>query len=385
MKYTQPYSAIFINGNPYAVVLPTSEAGKDQTVSMWDRTIAALGSHQNRLHFGSVFSWCQNSPYTDPMFRWVRGFSNTNDQDYEHPSTHTASLGYRPCLIPLNPETLQPDSSKLEKYKDGTTFCMGTLYMNKRPIDNPQIPTRDGDITDYIPGADLRIGESHEDPKYHIQWLKAGDCLIADRNLLKNISWDDLDKYGLVYGNQKQREIESIQDVYKNLSQLDPNIYAVARNMYYIANYFGNDYLSADELVTLAGKIADMAHYSNIPVLNEERLDAVCCLLSYGIDENRYPEFPEADAATTKAFLLSADIDTFSSIVDTAAVHNQDYYAPDNMHSMENAEQLQSVATAVQQFIDSTQDVPSLADKISHANSRATSDTKSKISREISK
>ncbi len=64
--------------------------------------------------------------------------------------------------------------------------------MDSKPVKVPQSPTRNGDIPDYIPGAKLEMREALDDPSYQVQAIKAGDVLIADRVLLKNISWDDI-------------------------------------------------------------------------------------------------------------------------------------------------------------------------------------------------
>ena len=56
----------------------------------------------------------------------------------------------------------------------------------------PQNPTDDGDIPDYVPGTTLELRETLEDPAYQVQAIRVGSVLIADRVLLKNISWNDI-------------------------------------------------------------------------------------------------------------------------------------------------------------------------------------------------
>ena len=72
----------------------------------------------------------------------------------------------------------------------------GTLYMNDMPVKVPQNPISIGDIPDYIPGAKLELGAPIQDAAYQVQAIKIGNIMIADRVLLKNISWDDLHKQG---------------------------------------------------------------------------------------------------------------------------------------------------------------------------------------------
>ena len=105
-------------------------------------------------------------------------------------------------LIPLDPETMRPDASVLAGYKDGSTFLMGTLYMGGIPLLNPTMPDPSGTIPDYIPGSELHIGDSDPDPRNQISWIKAGHALFADRNLLKNVSLEDLEKQGLVFAKE---------------------------------------------------------------------------------------------------------------------------------------------------------------------------------------
>lgn len=370
MDLNKKYTPTYINGNPYAVVLPTGgEIRKDKN-NMWDQAMDALRDHNKDLHFCNMFSWCQNEPKGLKSMCTIRGFADPKEYDYEYATCGGTTLGYRPFMIPLNSESLLPDPSRLQGYKDGTTFCMGTLYMDRQPLQNPQNPSLPSDTPNYTPGTDLRIGDSHEDPKNHIRWLKAGDFLVADRNLIKNISWEDLDKQGLAYGNRDEREMEDIQAAYSVMQNMSPDTFAVARNMHYIQSYFGNDFLSHSELTDLAKKVNAAARFSSVPVLNEERLDAVCCLLSYGIEGNRCPDLSEADPETTKDILLSAEIEAFTTIVDTAALGNRDHYVPDNEYSINQEALLREANAVIKQATEPTQEPITLADKLASAETR---------------
>ena len=67
--------------------------------------------------------------------------------------------------------------------------------MDGKPIKVPGSPFQGGDIPNYIPGAGLEPGARLElrhvldAPDYKVWAIKAGDVLIADRVLLRNISW----------------------------------------------------------------------------------------------------------------------------------------------------------------------------------------------------
>ena len=69
--------------------------------------------------------------------------------------------------------------------------------MDDQPVKVPVNPTEDGDIPDYIPGAKLKLGAPIQDAAYQVQAIKVGNVLIADRVLLKNISWNDLHMQGI--------------------------------------------------------------------------------------------------------------------------------------------------------------------------------------------
>ena len=62
------------------------------------------------------------------------------------------------------------------------------------------------------------ICDSKDKKKYDIQWVKAGNLLVADRNLLKNVSWEQLDTWGLVFGdNQKPIHKEPRKQSFEDL------------------------------------------------------------------------------------------------------------------------------------------------------------------------
>ena len=64
--------------------------------------------------------------------------------------------------------------------------------MDGKPVKVPQNPTRNGDVLDYIPGAKLEFRKAMNDAAYQVRAIKVGDVLIADRVLLRSISWVDL-------------------------------------------------------------------------------------------------------------------------------------------------------------------------------------------------
>ena len=68
---------------------------------------------------------------------------------------------------------------------------LGSLYLDGKSI-APEVK--------YQPGQILSFGEAA--PNMAISWVPVNGMLIAGRCLLTNISWDDLDAQGLVFGKE---------------------------------------------------------------------------------------------------------------------------------------------------------------------------------------
>jgi len=78
-------------------------------------------------------------------------------------------------------------------------FQFGQLYMGEEALRIPHNPRHDGDIPSYVEGEELSIRAAIADA---ITWVKPDgmNIFIADRALLNNISWDDLNAAGFVKG-----------------------------------------------------------------------------------------------------------------------------------------------------------------------------------------
>ena len=83
-------------------------------------------------------------------------------------------------------------------------FKFGALYLDNKIQHIPQQPIRNGDIPQYDGQAAISIGL--EEKGESITWVKPNgqNLLIADRVLLVNVSWEDLDQNDLVNGKQIQ-------------------------------------------------------------------------------------------------------------------------------------------------------------------------------------
>lgn len=205
MPSAVPAGVALIDGRPWAITLPRAE-GTPEAPSDFEifRTAANVKCLPASLQ--ECASW---------------SLEGTVQPDYglnqeESREAHSDFIGYRPVIVPLNRDTLEPEFSFFLGREDGDIFCFGALYMDGVPVHNPRDPFRDsvsGEIPDYIPGTKLHIGSTSANYKNHITWVKTGNKLVASCNLLKNISWSDLDRMGLVRGPehlQKKAPFEKV-------------------------------------------------------------------------------------------------------------------------------------------------------------------------------
>ncbi len=202
-----PRGIVRIDGSFYAAMLPSGGREKGEP-NQWDAVLDVLDDRNDLLHYIDMFSWCRDIAENDPTCRPFRGCDVLRFWRYNYASQRCAPIGFRPILIPLNRETLEVDVTRLLPLEDGSRVYMGTLYMDGIAQPFPQNPVWNGDIPDYFDGASLYIGNTSENNDKIITWIKTGDILIADRNLLKNVSWDDLDQMGLATGPESLRKMQ---------------------------------------------------------------------------------------------------------------------------------------------------------------------------------
>lgn len=68
---------------------------------------------------------------------------------------------------------------------------LGSLFLDGRPVET---------WMQYVPSQTIEVGEMT--PSKEIGWVAVNGLLIADQCLLTNVSWDDLDVQGLVFGKE---------------------------------------------------------------------------------------------------------------------------------------------------------------------------------------
>jgi len=90
-----------------------------------------------------------------------------------------------------------------EEYSTGNTRFFGTLYLDdekeKRPVDFQDFK----DVPVYT-GQKIEIRDTDKNHKNKLSWIEINDnnkkLLICDRNLLKEVTWNELNEQNLVFG-----------------------------------------------------------------------------------------------------------------------------------------------------------------------------------------
>ena len=91
-------------------------------------------------------------------------------------------------------------SSPASAIEIGQTIALGSLAINGTPIKTNKAGTKSDNTEFYPKDAALTFGDSGADDET-INWVKVADnLLIADRNLLHYISWDNLNDRGYITG-----------------------------------------------------------------------------------------------------------------------------------------------------------------------------------------
>lgn len=145
------------------------------TCEEWDSLSKIAGGSNKIFNWAEMYSWCQDSDFLG--MRIVKGRDGCRLMRRVVETERHNAVGFRPVF------------EATPGQQDGDIVTVGTLYMNDEPVKVPKQPILNGDIQDYVPGATLRLGQPLVDPDYQIRAIKVGNVLIADRVLLKNISW----------------------------------------------------------------------------------------------------------------------------------------------------------------------------------------------------
>lgn len=92
---------------------------------------------------------------------------------------------------------------KNDTYETGNVRKMGTLYLNSVKQKCPKDVVKYDDIYEYM-GEKIEIKNSDKIDENKLYWIEINDnnkkLLICDRNILKGVSWDELNNQNLVFG-----------------------------------------------------------------------------------------------------------------------------------------------------------------------------------------
>lgn len=90
-----------------------------------------------------------------------------------------------------------------EKYSTGNIRKFGTLYLDnerqRQPVDFLEFK----DISTYV-GQKIEIRDTDKNDKNKLSWIEINEndkrLLVCDRNVLKEVSWNDLNEQNLIFG-----------------------------------------------------------------------------------------------------------------------------------------------------------------------------------------
>lgn len=154
----------------------------------YGQLVDVTGGDDSKMHWDRMLSWindAENEYGLDESYRAYRGYDSARHWNYYSSGNRNTDIGFRPaCDLP---------SETLASVRNGERMVMGTLYMGNEPVKVPQNPAWNGDIAEYLPGATLELREALDDQDYQVIGYRVGDAVIADRCLLKMISYEDIE------------------------------------------------------------------------------------------------------------------------------------------------------------------------------------------------
>lgn len=162
----------------------------------WRKLVEITKGDDTKIHWCNAHSWLDTEytgkpgvPYCGPSRYYCTGdpglgpFDGLMTADFEYPEY---LMGYRPALHPDDQSVAQAVFSGM---KDGDTIRFSTLALDGTPV---KLAEDAKDAVKFQVGLHLSFENLVSDPNDCITWIKAGDVLIADRNLVTGISMRDL-------------------------------------------------------------------------------------------------------------------------------------------------------------------------------------------------
>ena len=155
------------------------------TLKEWRRLVEITGGDNAKIDWEKMCSWCEDADENYPARRAACGYKPHNKVCYKAESRFE-SIGFRPVFVPLDPDSAE----------NGAVLPITTLYLNGRPTRVPTIPVYGGDIPKFQIGSRFEFGDMLDIPAFQIQAIKVDGVYIADRNILCDISWDEVKAQG---------------------------------------------------------------------------------------------------------------------------------------------------------------------------------------------
>ena len=157
------------------------------TLVEWKRLVEITGGGDDeKMHWPEMYSWCEDVDKHNPAPLVIWGYFSPLHEINCSPMVSHSRVGFRPVFAPLDPDPAE----------NGTVVPITTLYLNGRPTRVPTNPMENGNIQKFQTGSRFEFGDMLDIPAFQIQAIKVDGVYIADRNLLCDISWNDLKAQG---------------------------------------------------------------------------------------------------------------------------------------------------------------------------------------------
>lgn len=216
----------------------------------YSKLVSLTGGDNEKMHWKNIYSWVddtENDYNLDPSLRAVRGYHSARSWFCDYATSRYATVGFRPACE-LDIDTLPSD------IKEGDTVIIGTIYMDGQPAKVPQKPTRGGDIANYTPGANLEIRPALNDVAYQVIGIYIGNGVaVADRVLLKNISYEDIQANIGPKSKVKEHRIMDYATLKNKYFRLGDIVFSMALDI--LMEYGRNFLRQANNSVTISGNL----------------------------------------------------------------------------------------------------------------------------------
>ena len=174
----------------------TKHPGKPGAETLWERIERGLILHQEYPE--GVWSWCQEQadakeyPINSRLVVKIGKVGNSTPHHHSYVEETTQyGVGWRPILIPIKGN--EPDLLGFGSDHDGTVVRMYTPLLGGYPV-----RTNADDPEPYMAGSKIELTDRFYDKNALVNWFICNGIAIADRNLLSDISWNEIKEQGLL-------------------------------------------------------------------------------------------------------------------------------------------------------------------------------------------